>query len=152
MASRFRGGKSAKRLVKNIPDAMRAELAQALDEGGNELLAAMRARAPRRTGKLESGIQKKVYPKTLRLRVGLFAATRRKLGLFYAHILEYGRKAQTVTISRGPRAGAKMRVTALPERHFITGPLGGPRVVFRRKLKGVWERVLKQAAGGVGND
>lgn len=150
--SSFRGGKSAKRLVKNIPEAMRSEMAGILDETGNELLAAMKARTPRRTGKLESAIQKKVYPKTLRLRVGLFAGVRKKLGLFYAHILEFGRKAQTVTISRGPRAGAKMRVSALPARHFVTGPLGEPRIAARRKIKGVWERVLKRAAGGVGND
>ena len=151
--SSFRGGKSAKRLVKNIPEAMRSEMVASLDEGGNELLAAMRGRTPvGKTGKLREGIQKKVYPKTLRLRVGLFAPVRRRLGLFYAHILEYGRKAQTVTIKRGPRAGAAMHVGAIAAKHFIGGPLGAPRAVFRRKLKGVWDRVLNKAASGVGND
>lgn len=153
MASKLIGAKSAKRLVKNIPDAMRAEMVTALNEGGDDLLRAMKARTPRgKTGNLQAGIEKKVYPKTLKLRVGLFKATRKRLGLFYAHILEYGRKAQTVTIRRGPRAGAKMNVPALAARHFVFSPLGSPRVAFRRSLKGVWDRVLTKAASGAGDD
>jgi hypothetical protein len=152
MASKWRGTKSARRLVRNIPEAMRGELVVTLDEGGSELLSAMKARAPFRTGNLRAGMEKRVYPKTLKLRVGLFAATRRRLSLFYAHILEYGRKAQTVTIKRGPRAGETMRVGAIKEKRFVSGFLPRERALFRRKLKAVWGRVLSKAAAGAGDE
>lgn len=130
---------------------MREELVQALKEGGDDLYRAISARTPSRTGALRSQLRKRVYPKTLRLRVGFFRAGRNSRA-FIARILEYGRKAQTVPIKRGPRAGSTMNVGAIAPRKFVFGPLTDVRRTFNTKLKGVWDRVLKQAAAGTGDD
>lgn len=151
MASKWRGSKSARRLVRSIPEKMRAELVQALEEGGTEIERAVSARTPRRTGVLSSQLRKKVYPKTLRLRVGWFRGGKGSKA-FIARILEFGRKAQTVPIRRGPRAGAKMNVGPIAPKRFLYGPLTDLRGAFNRKLKGVWDRVLTQAAKGAGDD
>jgi hypothetical protein len=151
MASRLIGAKSAKRLVRNIPEAMRGELADALEVGGSDLYRAIYARAPYRTGATRAQLRKKVYPKTLRLRIGFFDKGK-NARTFIARILEFGRKAQTVPIKRGPRAGSSMKVGAIAPRRFVYGPLTDLRREFRKQLKGVWDRVLKQAAGGAGDD
>jgi hypothetical protein len=151
MASRWTGTKSAKRLVKNIPEAMRAELVEALNEGATDLYRAVYSRTPHKTGALQGQLRKRVYPKTLRLRIGFFRGGKNSKA-YIARILEFGRKAQTVAIRRGPRAGSQMNVGAIAPKRFVYGPLTDLRREFRVKLKGVWDRVLKQAAGGAGND
>jgi hypothetical protein len=112
MASRWTGTKSAKRLVKNIPEAMRAELVEALNEGATDLYRAVYSRTPHKTGALQGQLRKRVYPKTLRLRIGFFRGGKNSKA-YIARILEFGRKAQTVAIRRGPRAGSQMNVGAI---------------------------------------
>lgn len=153
MATKFKGGRSARRLVRNIEPAMRAELVAALEEGGTELYRAIYARAPQKTGKLKAAIERKVYPKTLRLRVGFLGRGKgSRTTVFYARILEFGRKAQTVPIKRGPRAGATMNVGPIAPRKFVYGPLTDIRRVMGKRLRDVWTKVLKKAAVGAGND
>lgn len=133
---------------------MRQELVDALEVGGNELYRAIYARAPQgKTGKLRAAINKKVYPKTLRLRVGFLGVGKgSRTTVVYARILEFGRKAQSVPIRRGPRAGATMNVGAIAPRRFVYGPLTDIRRVMGNRLRDVWTKVLKKAAAGAGND
>jgi hypothetical protein len=68
----------------------------------------MIGRAARRTGALVAGLAFKVFPKTLRLQVGLLtkAVNRR---LFYGRILDLGRKGQAGVAKRrssGERSAA----------------------------------------------
>jgi len=175
--SRVRGAKTFRRILRGMPDAMRNELAGEMQQGGAELLAAMRSRAPRgATGKLASGLTAKVYPRYLRLRVG-YIGKRVNSRLFYARILEFGRRAQTVSVSRLNKGGRQawrsrirarqarlsrkphdlvsvyqLRVKPLAPRRFVYGPLTNLRVVFGRRLRGAWDRALKSIAGANGND
>lgn len=149
--SRIKGSKSFRRLLKNVEPAIRAELVQALDEGGRELQRAMTAAAPRRSGALAGALKHKVLPRSLRLRVGLLTkAVNRKF--FYARILEFGRKAQTVTVRNGPRKGRTMNIGAIAPKRFVYGNHADLRATMARKLKGIWERSLAKAVRGAGNE
>ena len=169
MASKVRGSKGFRRLLRNLPEAMRAELAKTMDAGGSELEAAIKARARRRTGRLIAGITKRMYPKTLKLRVGFLGTPRGRAKLFYAWILEFGRKGRIVSATRrkvgvntGLRGGRKksediaatypLRITPLAPRRIVTGPLTDLRVVFGRRMRGIWDRALRSIAGVDGND
>lgn len=149
--SKIKGVRSARRLMKRIPAGMREELAQEMRAAGVELAGAMQARAPRRTGKLAAAITWRFYQATLRLRVGYIGKPVNRR-LFYAHILNYGRKAKTVQAKRRTKSGKistyAMRVTALAPRRFVTGPLTDLRAAFNRRLKGIWARVLQRVADG----
>lgn len=131
---------------------MRQEIVDALEKGSVDLYRGVAARVPvGKTGILKSQLKRKVYPKSLSLRVGFFRGGKASKA-YIARILEFGRKAQTVAIRRGPRAGATMNVGAIAPKRFVYGPLTDVRRAMRRHLKDVWERVLKKAAAGAGND
>ena len=150
--TRLTGLKSTRRIIRNVPETMRAELSHVLQDAGPRMARQMQGRAPRRTGALQAGIKWKVLPKTLKLQVGLLGTKRGRAKLFYGWILNFGRKAQTVTIKRGPRAGSAMKVSALPARHFVTGAMPDLRRELRSKLQGVWDRVLRKSSAGAGNE
>ena len=167
MPSRVRGAISTRRLLKRAPDAMRAELASVMIAAGPEIAGAMRGRAPRgKTGNLVAGVAWKFYPSTLRLVVG-FIGKKLNRQLFYARILELGRRAQTVTVTRGRSGGGKgrryrtkdgrvrtvgdfyqMRVTALTPRRFVYQPATDLRRALSKRLNGIWDRVLQKLSGG----
>lgn len=118
----MRGIIRIRRIMRGLPNAMRAQLADALELGGQAIAGQMRARAPRgATGALKAAISFKVFPKTLRLRAGLLEKSRRRIGgarsgrsgsvrtqegPFYGRIQDLGRKAQTVTVTRHIKARA----------------------------------------------
>jgi hypothetical protein len=169
MPSRVQGIISTRRLLKRMPDAVRAQLADAMTQAGPELASSMIARAPRGpTGNLVAGIAWKFYPTSLRLVVG-FIGKRLNRKLFYARILEGGRRAQVVTVTRNRTTGGfgkmyrrhgrtrmvgtpyEIKVRALPARRFVYGPLTDLRKVMARRLSGIWDRALASVAGG-GNE
>lgn len=169
--SRVKGIISTRRLLKRIPDAIRDELATTIRGAGPELQNAIVARAPRgATGRLIAGISWKFYAATLRLSVG-FVGKRTNQKLFYARILEFGRRAQTVTVHRlnkkhrkewvgrigaGTARGSvkpadlgttySLRVKALKPRRFVYSPTTNLRNVMNQRLNGIWDRALKRVS------
>jgi hypothetical protein len=148
--STIKGVGKLRRLMKRLPDEMRQEMIVELNLRGREALAAMIARAARRTGGLVSALAFKVFPKTLRLQVGLLTkAVNRKR--FYGRILDLGRKAQQVTAKRGASSYA-MNVRGIPASHFVTGRRPELRTQLKANLSPVYQRALKKAAAGGGGD
>lgn len=170
---RIKGDLAFKRLINRLPQAVRFEIAQAMSEAGNEILAAQSSAAPRRTGALASGLTKRVLRGGLRLRIGIATKPVAKR-LFYARYVEFGRKAQTVTVSRGaahvaiggPRIGRRDRalragikgvyqlhVRAMSARPFVASPQAKAiRETLGGRVSVIWDRALAKAAGGGGDD
>jgi len=155
MASKtgLRGAGKFRRLLRSLPEECRAELVGELQRAGPVLLAAARAEAPDRTGASSAALAFKVFPKTLRLQVGLLtkAVARR---FFYLRILETGRRAQTV--QRRGRSGNRhpYRVSPIsPSQYDIVR--GRTRALARRLLRQTlndsFDRALRRASSGGGD-
>lgn len=160
--SKVRGAISVRRLLQRAPDAVRAEIASTLTQAAPVLEGAMVARAPRgKTGRLIAGLGWKFYPKTLRLVVG-FIGVRLNRKLFYARIVEGGRRAQVVTVQRRKvgRSGLRhrrkkfediastyqLRVKAREPHHFVYTPETNLRSFLATRLNGIWDRALRRIA------
>ncbi|MBB5684294.1 hypothetical protein [Sphingobium boeckii] len=154
--SRTKGGKTFRRLMKNIPASAREEFADVLELSGRDLAGVMRARVRRRTGALGRGVKWKVLRKSLKLRVGVLGSPRARGKLFYGYILNWGRKAQTAKANRRTQSGAVssylMRVSARAGDRSITGAGSYLLPVLNKRLASVWERILGAAARGAGNE
>lgn len=151
--SRIRGSKGFRRLLRGAPTAMRAEMADVLEKTRAPAVAVVRGRVAAstrtRSGALLAGVKARVYPRTLRLTVGYLGTKAGRAKLFYARILDLGRKAQTVSVTR--RTNAKpyqMRVRAIAPKRFVTGGLGDLQRVVGIRLRGVWDRGLRRIATG----
>lgn len=148
MTSKVRGAQAFRRRLKRLPDAVSTEIVDVLDDGGQKVRAAMQARARRRTGALIAGVKYKVLPKTLRMQVGLLGTKKGRAKLFYGFILDKGRKAQTVTIKRGPRAGHSMKIRARQGDYFVSGRYRELRDMINRRANLVFDRALRRVADG----
>lgn len=148
MGVKLQGVRSTRRLLRNIPDTARAEVVHVLQDAGPRIARVMQGRTPRRTGALQAGIKWKLTPKTLKLQIGLLGTKRGRAKLFYGYILNFGRKAQTVMIKRGPRKGHPMNVSRIAPKHFVTGAMPDLRNTLRTDLQGIWKRILTKAASG----
>lgn len=151
-ARRWKGAKSFRRLLKNMPNAMHAEMEDVLDEGSLDIQRAMVARTPRRSGALRAGIKRRVLRKSLSAKIGLIGTPRGRARLFYGRILDLGRRSQLVTARRRKPSGGistyVMRVRGTIPLHFVTGRYIELRTIIGRRLKGVWDRALNSLAGG----
>lgn len=163
--NRFRGDIPIRRLFRRLPDEMKLELGQVFQRAGPMLARLMQASAPvGKTGHLIAGITWKFYASALRLRVG-FLGVRTNRKLFYARILEFGRKSETVTVHRRRHGGAvnarirkakfdqavstyRLRVRGRAPQHFVYGPGTDLKRTMGRVLNGVWDRVLGRVSGG----
>ena len=166
--SRLRGDKSFRKLLKRMPETAQDEMVDALDQAGTVLLKAMKADVPRRTGALAAGLLKKLLRGSMKLKVGFIGkGVNRKL--FYGRIIEYGRRAQTVTVVRGTTRSRsasarsrgmmgryvkpyKLRVRAMRARPFVYSKRRDVRVVMSDLLRTYWDRVLSEAAQGITYD
>jgi hypothetical protein len=129
---------SAFSLFTALPEAAREQAGEALREIGKEALELQEALVPKRTGFLAQGLTVSEAIEYLRVRVGFPSLKGGRNDRFYAIVMEYGRKAQTVTVKRSTiasprsavarkrlRAGQALRkpyllhVTALPARPFV---------------------------------
>jgi len=171
--SRIKGGKGFRRIMRQMPDAMRAELREVLRKSEPDAIALVRSRAAgstkRRSGRLLAGIKAKTTPKSLRMQVGFLGTKRQRLSLFYARILDLGRKGKMHTVKRYRNRTLKnrgklrrdhlgrlryigspwrLRVRALSPRRFVTGGLGSLRAVIGKQLRGVFDRALRRIGGG----
>lgn len=106
--SRIKGIAHLRKTLKRLPDAASEQMAAQLNKAGPTLAASMRALFPvlsaprphRTPGALAAGIMwKPATPKSLTLKVGLITKKTRS-DLFYGHILDVGRMAQTVSVNR----------------------------------------------------
>jgi hypothetical protein len=150
---RIKGDRSFRKLLRRMPDTMRDEMVKALDDAGDMLLSEARSKVPVGTGKLQAGLSKKLLKGTLKLRVGLIGKARNRK-LFYGRIVEFGRKAQTVNVTRRMKAGGRpylMKVRAKAGRPFLYGNKD-LRQRIRGHLNDYWNRVLTKAAQGVTDD
>ena len=163
-----------KRLMRQLPDAVRGEIVVELNVTGRQMRNAVLAQPPRRRGDLASGIRMKVLPASLRLQIGLIGNKREREGLFYGRIQDLGRKAQIVTVNRYKRGGRaadmatprgvngqnmvfkaskftttyQLKVRAMTGKRFITGQQPELRKTLRANLQGIFGRAIMTAAGG----
>lgn len=156
VGSALSGSKSFRRLLKNIPEQARVEIAHAMEDAAPRIAAQMRANAPEKTGALRAGIKWRVSRRLLRLQVGLIGTKRGRAKLFYGYILNFGRKARKVNVRRRAPGGAissyVMNVRGFRGLHFVTGGFRDLRAQLNAKLRDIWSKILKHAASGAGND
>lgn len=151
--SKVKGASSLRRLFRRLPDAAREEMATFLGGAGARLAGRARAETPRKTGELASKIGFKLAAKTLMLRIGLITK-RDQRDYFYGYILDEGRRARRVRITRGPRAGATMNIPGISrERYnFVFGRRQDFVSNELPKFRSVMDRILLRAAQGGGDD
>lgn len=163
--SRLKGIARFRRLLRRMPESVQAEIVSVLRLAEPRILAVMMARAPRRTGALVGGLKSRLLETTMRLRVGFIGLPKGRARLFYARILEFGRKAQTVTVFRRRQGAPKrlvrsrkpkedivtpyqLRVSPLAPRRTVTGSMPVLRQEITSRLKGLFTRALSRIAGG----
>lgn len=131
-AGEIDGIDAAYALFANMPSAARDELKSALDDIGKGVLDLQKAQVPVHTGNLRDALTVDEALEQLRIRVGLVTISRAKGSPWYGRVVEFGRKAQVVTVKprlstskRRLKAGLKargsyaLRVSALPPRPFV---------------------------------
>lgn len=151
--SAIRGSKSFRRLLRGLPEAMRTEMADVLRKTGPAAAAIIEQRVgattKRRSGALLAGVKFKVFPKTLRLQAGYLGTKAGRAKLFYARILDLGRKAQTVNVTRRKNAKPyQMKVRAIVAKRFVTGSISPLRQAVGVRLNGIWDRAVRRIAAG----
>lgn len=169
--SRVKGTRAFRKRLKQLPDAVSAEIIDVLEEGGQKMRAAMQARARRRSGKLAAGVKYKVLPKSLRLQVGLLGTKRGRAKLFYGFILDKGRAKQIVTVTRynrgarakdvarfrlgsnGQKSGNLVSTYQLPIQplkgdYFVSGRYRELRDLINKRANRVFDRALKRIGSG----
>ena len=148
---RVKGDRAFRKLLNRMPEAMRTEMLELLDGVGDELLGAMQADVPARTGSLRSALAKRLLRGSLRLRVGLVgrAVARR---FFYGRIVELGRKAQTVRVTRKGGRPYAMRVRGMAPRPFVQKRRGAMREAINRRINAFWDGALTKAAQGASDE
>jgi hypothetical protein len=156
---------SAFSLFTALPEAAREQAADALRDIGQEALELQEALVPKRTGFLGQGLTVAEAVNYLRVRVGFPSLKGGRNDRFYAIVMEYGRKAQTVTVRRSTiaspktatarkrlRAGQTLRkpyllsVTALPARPFVHVEDRIDQLADRLTEK-FWDQALARAGG-----
>jgi hypothetical protein len=156
--SRVTGATSVYKLLRALPTQATEGIVTELHRSGAQMANRMQSRAPDRTGATRRGIKYQVYPKTLRLLVGLIGTKRERSKLFYVRIQDLGRKAQIVTARRFRAGGQRLHfrgqkfgpsvqtypfnVRAMAGKHFITGKMPDLRRIMQANLKGLWKRAL----------
>jgi len=167
--STIKGAASFRRLLRRLPDSARKELAQFLgEEVGPGLATFMRAVTPIRSGALKGAIAFKLAAKSLRLRIGVIGKADASR-LFYGHILDVGRRAQRVRVTRRNRgSGFSSKTLAkkggAPMSSYVLNvkPLKALRLEYRTRLdfrdaylpkyRKLMDAILLDAARGAGND
>lgn len=175
----LRGIGRVRKMLRRLPDTVNAEIVVEISVTGRQMLAAVLARTPRKSGALQGGESFKVLPKSLRLQVGLLGTKRGRSKLFYGRIQDLGRKAQIVTVQRRRRVettlstgqrisqlrtkGGKklsadivstyrMKVPAMEGKRFITGRYPDLRRILNQNLRGIFSRALSSAASRAGDE
>lgn len=163
--NRVRGLAEANALFNGLPAAAAHELADQIGRISRDVLAIQQGAAPRDTGALRGGLTVQLLTERLRARVGLLAnfsgggrsngRLRRNNygGYFYGRFVNFGRKAQTVLVTRrlkrrvkgNGRNGTKRTVTYLGAQARLRrrGPNRGTPIGSPYKLR-VKERAARE--------
>lgn len=156
--SQLQGVAGVRKMLRRLPESAKDEMVDALHDIAPEYLAAQQADAPVAAGAhrkgvepgaLRAGLSFKVLRKSLRLRVGLIGTKPGRARLFYGFIVEIGRKAQTVSVTR--KAGVepyKMRVRAMAPRPFVYKKRPALRTRLQNRLNTFWQHALQHAGEG----
>ncbi|MEG3144220.1 hypothetical protein U1839_06095 [Sphingomonas sp. RT2P30] len=155
--STIKGAASFRRMLKALPDSANTRLVAFLNNAGPVIATAMREKIPvlasprphRTAGAARDSITWKVTPKTLNLKVGELT---KKSIVFYAHILDVGRKAQTVNVTRGSKAPYTMRVPGMAPLNIVRATRTAFRVDTLPGYRTLMDSILLDAAKGAGND
>jgi hypothetical protein len=150
--SQLQGVAGVRKLIKQLPTAVKDEMADTLEDFGPEYLRAQLTDVPRKTGALAAGLSYKVLRASLRLRVGLLGTKRGRAKLFYGFIVEVGRKAKTVTVTRRGAQPYKLRVREMAPRPFVYKKRPELRTRLNNRLSVFWEHALQHAGEGTGID
>ena len=160
---KLHGAARARRMLKELGPAIEAEMVEELKRLAPMVEAEMKASIPVKTGGLRSAITSKVYPKTLRMRVGLLTK-KAKRAYFYGWILERGRRARSVLVRRGPRKYARGRIVEAEQTYNLkVSPISRDKYDFifgatrrriqaltKKSLNRVYERALRRASRRAG--
>ena len=159
--STIKGAASFKRILKQLPDSANKQLISFLNGAGATMAEQMKSGLPvlsaprpgRTPGALRASISYKVTPTTLNLKVGTLNGKLGRSSLFYGHILDVGRKAKTVTVTRRKNAAPyQLQVSPLTGLYiinrlkvtFLSGSLPGYRQIM--------DNILLDASRGAGDD
>jgi hypothetical protein len=156
--STIKGAASFRRLLKALPDSANKRLVVFLNDAGPVIAAKMREKVPvlqsprpnRTAGAARDSISWKVTPKTLNLKVG--ELTKRSI-VFYAHILDVGRKAQTVNVTRGSKVYPNgIKVPSMAPLNIVRATRTAFRLETLPGYRTLMDSILLDAAKGAGND
>lgn len=156
--SKVYGVARTRRILKNLPDAMRDELAAEMRARAPSMLSYQKANTPSRSGNLRSLLDWRFYPKTLRLIFGLVTAKARRDG-WYLRILEEGRGWKRKTSRPFQRRTADGGLSKRYTRAITLIPRGKYDIVkgraftfmrglFAPILKSTYERALQRVQRG----
>lgn len=158
LRSQLTGVAGVRKLIRQLPASVKEEMADTLADIGPDYLRAVQADTPvaakahrpgAQPGALKAGLSYKVLRASLRLRVGLLGTKRGRAKLFYGFIVELGRKAQEVSVTR--KAGVapyKLRVRAMAPRPFVYKKRPELRTRLSNRLNSFWEHALQHAGEG----
>lgn len=166
MGSNVQALADAYAMVDALPEAARDELGVELAIIGREVLAEQKRLVPKDTGRLEAGLGLQLVLDRLRVKIGLLNVRAGRSKLFYGRIVQFGRHAQTVMVTRhlarlGVRGNNKrgnrrrtlyagkpypMRVRAMAARPFVQrGEWDAIDAQARGQLAEFWSNVLKRS-------
>lgn len=142
-----------RRAMRALPDAAKAEIGDELRSGGFDIVSAMRAKAPRKTGQLERAISYRVLAKGLVLRAGLLDDKGGASTTFYGRIQDLGRKEQVVRVRRRKPGGGMaksytMQVRYMAGKRFVTGQYATLKARIGRNLQAVGARIARRLGLG----
>ena len=175
--SRVEGLDQALAMLDGLPDVAREEMGVEMAILGREILAVQKADVPKDKGDLAAALSLRLMIDRLKVRVGLHRRSkqsysfnrgrRRATGIpFYGRIVEFGRKAQTVLVTRRIKRRSargnnkngnrrrnvyegkpyKMRVKAMAGRPYVAQPMLQDAAELH--FADYWAKVLARTGGG----
>lgn len=137
-----------RRAMRSLPAAAKDEIASELRSAGFDVVSAMKARAPRKTGKVAAALTYRIMNKGLKMRAGLLEETPGANTLFYGRIQDLGRKAQSVRVRRRKKRGGTasyiLRVRHMEGKRFVTSRYATLRARVERNLQAVGDRIARR--------
>jgi hypothetical protein len=156
--SSVKGGASFRRMLKGIGALADPRLVTFLRSAGPVLAGGMQNRIPvlsvprpnRTPGAARNSISWRVTPSTLNLKVG--ELSKRDI-VFYAHILDVGRKGGNVRVTRGQKSYPNgINVRAMKPRYIIRSVRTQFRLETLPGYRTIMDDILTQASRGAGDD
>ncbi|NLS28160.1 hypothetical protein S2M10_31690 [Sphingomonas sp. S2M10] len=164
---KLQGVDAIQQMMDQVSSAARDELAVELGIISRDLLAWQRSAAPKDTGELAGFLSIWVMVDELRARVGFISAKGargqgNKTKVFYGRFVQYGRKAQTVLVTRHLKRKVRgngrygttkrviydgkpypLRVKAMAPRNFIFAP--NADAIVAQRVADFWSNTFQRA-------